>query len=35
VAHEFDFNQAPRAPVLLQVHPKTTLINAPLAAFKH
>ena len=31
---DFDFNRAPRAPVLLPVHPKTTLV-APLAVFKH
>jgi hypothetical protein len=31
---DFDFNRAPRGPVLLPVHPKTTLI-APLARFEH
>jgi hypothetical protein len=34
LTRDFDFNRAPRAPVLLPVHPKTTLI-APLAVFKH
>jgi len=31
---DFDFDRAPRGPVLLPVHPKTTLI-APLARFEH
>jgi len=31
---DFDFNQAPRAPVLLPVHPNTKLV-APLAVFQH
>jgi len=34
LTRDFDFNQSPRPPDLLPVHPVTTLI-APLAAFKH
>jgi phospholipase C len=29
---DFDFNQAPRAPVILPVHPQTTLTGTPTAA---
>jgi len=30
--NDFDFNQSPRAPVLLPVHPKTTLTGTPKAS---
>jgi hypothetical protein len=29
LASDFDFDQSPRAPVLLPVHPKTTLTGTP------
>jgi phospholipase C len=32
LADDFDFNQSPRAPVVLPVHPKTTLTGTPKAS---
>jgi phospholipase C len=32
VENDFDFNQAPRAPLVLRVHPRTTLTGTPAAS---
>ena len=29
LANDFDFNQSPRPPIVLPVHPKTTLTGTP------
>src|SRR5207249_4265583 len=35
LSRDFDFTQTPRAPVVLPVHPKTTLTGTPTRATTH